>query len=147
MTRPFKIIGINHIGIAAKDPERAFKFFSEDIGAPFIADELVKEQNTLTRMFESSATDPSDSLPRIELLEIGASDQLWPISNYMEKKGGGIHHIALTVTDLTAAIGYLKSKSVAMIDEIPRKGAHDTDIAFIHPKSTGGILVELVQQK
>ena len=71
---------------------------------------------------------------------------LGPIAKFLEKKGSGIHHVALTVTGLVPLLAHLKSLGVKLIDESPRPGAHHTLIAFVHPESTGGLLVELVEQ-
>jgi methylmalonyl-CoA/ethylmalonyl-CoA epimerase len=80
---------------------------------------------------------------RIELVEPASADS--PISSFLSKRGGGLHHLAWIVDDVAAAISTLKSKGVKMIDERPRTGAHGTRIAFVHPKSTGGVLMELVE--
>lgn len=138
-----KILGINHIGIAAKDPSKAKEFFQSVLGIPYLGDELVKEQKTLTTMFTASVM-PQSADSRLEILQ-NEEGQEGPIKKFLETKGGGIHHIALTVDDLNGALMELKSKNIELIDQTPRKGAHSTSIAFIHPKSTGGILVELVQ--
>lgn len=143
MSQSFKILGINHVGIAPKDTDQADTFFRKFLALPFLGDELVKEQKTHTFMFSTDHNSASSS--RIELLaNKGGEDG--PIARFLEKKGGGIHHIALTVDHLEAAIRYLQDNQIALIDNEPRKGAHNTRIAFIHPKSTGGVLVELVQE-
>ncbi|MBQ48887.1 MAG: hypothetical protein CMP10_15975 [Zetaproteobacteria bacterium] len=82
---------------------------------------------------------------RLEILENQQGEE-GPIAKYLEKKGGGIHHVALNVDDVLAAIAELQSHNIQMIDTAPRKGAHNTLIAFVHPRSTGGILVELVEE-
>lgn len=139
-----KVLGINHLGIAAKDPEKANWFFNEVLKLPFHGDELVAEQKTMTSMF-ASGHDAPQAKTRIELLE-NQKGESGPIAGYLEKKGGGIHHIALQVADVKEAIAYMKDKGVQMVDETPRAGAHQTQIAFVHPKSTGGILVEFVEE-
>lgn len=140
-----KVLGINHIGIAAKDPQRASWFFKEVLGLPFMGEELVKAQKTNTLMFASSQGD-NKVLSRMEILENEQGEE-GPIKKYLDKKGGGIHHIALQVDDVEAAIAHMKSFDIEMIDETPRSGAHQTTIAFVHPRATGGILIELVQEK
>ncbi len=140
-----KILGINHIGIAAKDPRKAEWFFKEVLQLPFKGEELVKAQKTNTIMF-GVAQDQGPVDSRIEILE-NENHQDGPIKKYIEKKGGGIHHIALQVDNVSAAIDHLRSFDIEMIDETPRGGAHHTMIAFVHPRSTGGILVELVQEQ
>lgn len=149
----FKILGINHIGIAPKDPAASHRFFSQILGLADQGEELVKEQRTLTQMFRSSNVDGlehSNSIePRLELLipaDQPTDQTKSPIAVFLEKKGSGIHHIALQVDHVQNAIVWLKSQGVKMIDEVPRPGAHKTSIAFVHPSSTGGVLVELVEE-
>jgi methylmalonyl-CoA/ethylmalonyl-CoA epimerase len=138
-----KILGINHIGLAAADPQKARWFLKEVLGLPFEGEELVITQKTNTVMFATAHENSVKGHSRLEILENPAGED-GPIAKYLEKKGGGIHHLALTVADIDAAIAHLKKLGVQMIDETPRNGAHHTRIAFVHPKATGGILVELV---
>ncbi len=140
-----KILGINHIGMAAKDPAKARWFFGEVLGLPFLGDELVVEQKTLTSMFQSSPQSEV-SAARLELLEPAARETGGPIQSFLEKKGGGIHHVALAVEDIDQALQHLREHQVKLIDETPRQGAHNTRILFVHPHATGGFLVELVQE-
>ena len=140
-----KILGVNHIGMAAKDAQQARWFFAEVLGLPFLGDELVKEQKTLTSMFGASGL-AEVKTPRLEILQQAEGEDQGPIKAYLEKKGGGIHHIALTVEDIEAALDHLKAHQVKLIDSTPRPGAHKTRIAFVHPHATGGFLVELVQE-
>ncbi len=138
-----KILGINHIGIAAKDPIKAQQFFKDVLGLPFLGTELVLEQKTNTIMFQASVeSKPLES--RLEILQNQDGEE-GPIKKFIDTKGGGIHHIALHVDNLEEALRELTAKQVELIDKVPRKGAHHTRIAFIHPRATGGILVELVQ--
>ncbi|HYX32259.1 MAG TPA: VOC family protein [Oligoflexus sp.] len=138
-----KIVGINHLGLAAKDPVKARWFLSEILQLPFLGEELVKEQKTNTIMFESSVS-PAISSARLEIVA-NQDGEDGPIKKFVETKGGGIHHMALSVDDLDQALVELKAKGVELIDEKPRYGAHNSRIAFIHPRATGGILIELVQ--
>lgn len=139
-----QIKGINHIGIAAKDPQKTKWFFKEILNLPFQGEELVKAQSTNTIMFDSSADSSiPENISRLEILEAASSES--PIQSYLDKKGGGIHHIALTVENIEKSITYLKEKEIRLINETPNPGAHNTKIAFIHPKATGGILIELVE--
>jgi methylmalonyl-CoA/ethylmalonyl-CoA epimerase len=138
-----KIVGINHLGLAAKDPVKARWFLSEILNLPFLGEELVKEQKTNTIMFESS-TDSVASGARLEIVANQEGEE-GPIKKYIDTKGGGIHHMALSVDDLDEALVELKAKGIELIDEKPRYGAHNSRIAFIHPRATGGILIELVQ--
>ncbi len=140
-----KIIGINHVGLAPKDPAKAKWFFETVLNIPFLGSELVKEQKTNTHMFESSVlTSSQASLPRLEVLQSESDDG--PIARFLQKKGSGIHHLALTVENVEEAIKHMKNHDIRLIDESPRNGAHNTRIAFIHPSSTGGLLIELVEQ-
>ncbi len=138
-----KVVGINHLGLAAKDPVKARWFLSEILGLPFLGEELVKEQKTNTIMFESSIG-PAASAARLEIVANQEGEE-GPIKKFIDAKGGGIHHMALSVDDLDAALVELKTKGIELIDEKPRYGAHNSRIAFVHPRATGGILIELVQ--
>lgn len=147
MDRGFKILGVNHIGLAPKSPSQTRNFFSETLGLAFFGDELVASQKTLTAMFDSQhqSSPAHANLTRLEVLE---PDQgKGPIAAFLAKKGSGIHHIALQVDSVDAALTYLKQKNIRLIDEVPRPGAHHTRIAFIHPEATGGLLVELVEEQ
>ncbi|MCX6119544.1 MAG: VOC family protein [Proteobacteria bacterium] len=155
----FQVLGINHLGIAAKDPLKFAWFMKDVLGVGHLGDESVVEQKTLTSMFTSkghgaigsqgdinSGSLKDSPIPRLELLVPLAGTQDGPIHKYLEKKGGGIHHIAIQVSNVDAAIAFASSKGVKMIDMTPRSGAHNTRIAFVHPESTGGILFEFVQE-
>jgi methylmalonyl-CoA/ethylmalonyl-CoA epimerase len=138
-----KIVGINHLGLAAKDPVKARWFLAEVLKLPFLGEELVKEQKTNTIMFESSAG-PAASGARLEIVANQDGEE-GPIKKFIDTKGGGIHHMALTVDNLDEALAELKAMGIELIDEKPRYGAHNSRIAFIHPRASGGILIELVQ--
>ena len=140
----FKVLGVNHLGLAAKDAAKCRWFLSEVLGLSHNGDEVVVPQKTMTEMFSSAA--PSLAQARLEIVSPLDGTTDGPISKYLEKKGGGIHHLALTVSSLDAALLRMKVKGVRMIDDAPRVGAHQTKIAFVHPESTGGILVELVEE-
>lgn len=151
-TRSFRIIGINHLGLAPKDPSKARTFFTNVLGLGFLGEELVKEQMTNTVMIDS-ATAASAKIPTgrpmLEILENETGPdgpKPGPIAKFLAKKGSGIHHVALQVDNLDAALAYMQAHGIQMIDSTPRPGSHNTRIAFIHPESTGGLLVELVQQ-
>lgn len=151
-TRSFRIIGINHLGLAPKDPSKARTFFTNVLGLGFLGEELVKEQMTNTVMIDS-ATAASAKIPTgrpmLEILENETGPdgpKPGPIAKFLAKKGSGIHHVALQVDNLDAALTYMEANGIQMIDSTPRPGSHNTRIAFIHPESTGGLLVELVQQ-
>jgi methylmalonyl-CoA/ethylmalonyl-CoA epimerase len=139
-----RILGINHLGLAPKDPVKAKWFFREILKLPFEGEELVVSQNTLTTMFDSSHG-PTHTPGRLEILENDEGKD-GPIKKYLEKKGGGIHHVALTVASVEEAIAAMLRQNIEMIDKAPRPGAHNTRIAFVHPGATGGILVEFVEE-
>jgi len=142
----FSLLGINHVGLAPKDPAKARAFFRDLLGAADLGEELVKDQETMTVMLRSSQVPHAQGVePRLEILA-PSSPGAGPIAKFLEKKGSGIHHVALAVTDVAAAVAHLKAKGVKLIDETPRRGAHHTLIAFVHPEATGGLLVELVQE-
>lgn len=145
---PFRILGINHLGLAAKDPQKCAWFLKDVLGLDHLGGELVVSQKTMTDMFLASthAAGLGGGSSRLEIVSPQAGTNDGPISKFIEKKGGGIHHMALAVDNVAKAIAHLKGKGVRLIDETPRQGAHQTSIAFVHPESTGGILVELVQE-
>ena len=133
----FKILGIEHIGIAKdKDSDKLSSFF-ENILNISKKTEVVEDQKVLTEIFDTGAG-------KIELLS--ATDKESVISKYLAKKGESVHHIAILVDDLNETLDYLKSKNVKLINETPQKGADNMRIAFVHPHSTPGILLELCQQ-
>ncbi|MCR5175387.1 MAG: methylmalonyl-CoA epimerase [Anaerovibrio sp.] len=136
----FKILGVDHIGIACKDLQ-AGKDLWNTIGLACTGEETVAEQKVTTTFH------PTPNGSEIELL-VGTADDS-PIAKFIEKNNGrgGIQHIALRVDDLPAAIAELQEKGIVMIDKAPRKGAGGADIAFVHPKSAGGVLLELCQHE
>ena len=136
----FKILGVDHIGVAVSDLEETQNFWTA-IGLPCTGQETVAEQKVTTTF------NPTPNGSEIELLAATEPDS--PIAKFIEKNGGrgGIQHIALRVDDLPAAIADLQEKGIKMIDTKPRKGAGGADIAFVHPKSTYGVLLELCQHE
>ena len=128
---------VDHIGIAVKNIDEALKFWESSLGVKCTGRETVEEQKVTTAFLPIKDSE-------IELLE--ATSEESPIAKFIEKKGEGIHHIALRVNDLEACLAGLKAKGIKLIDEAPRKGAGGAAIAFIHPKATGGILLELSQR-
>ncbi|MEZ4741760.1 MAG: methylmalonyl-CoA epimerase [Bdellovibrionota bacterium] len=145
-----EIKGINHIGLASKDPAKTRWFLSEVLGLRLLGEEPVKEQKVTTSIFVSQNIDNSSNdhqaakIGRLEVLEPMEPNS--PIENFLNKKGGGIHHLALTVNDIQHTLDHLSSHGIQLIDKSPRSGVHNTKIAFVHPASTGGILIELVQE-
>ena len=138
-----KVTGINHIGIASKDPEKTKEFFDLILGLPFVNEETVEEQKTATIIFESCVKGAQEGVSKLEILKPTSEDS--PVAKYLDKKGGGIHHLALTVENVEEAIAFMLENGVKMVDQHPRDGVCQTKIAFVHPASTGGILVELVE--
>lgn len=132
-----EILKIDHLGIAVNSIDEGKNFWSEVLGLTFEGAETVAEQKVTTAFFPVGESE-------VELLESTAPDG--PIAKYIEKKGTGIQHIAFRVADIDAALAELKEKGVRLIDETPRKGAGGAKIAFLHPKATGGVLVELCQR-
>lgn len=127
---------IEHIGIATPQIEEALKFWRDALGLPVIETEVVAEQGVRVAMLPVGE-------PRIELLEPwGAAS---PIAKFLEKRGPGIHHIAVRVDDIRAALTRLKSQGARLIDESPRLGAGGCLVAFVHPSAAGGVLLELVE--
>jgi methylmalonyl-CoA/ethylmalonyl-CoA epimerase len=132
-----KIIKIDHIGIAVKSIEAGKNLWTEVLGLSFAGAETVAEQKVTTAFFPVGESE-------VELLESTSPEG--PIAKYLEKKGEGIQHIAFRVENIDKALKELKEKGVQLIDETPRKGAGGARIAFLHPKSTNGVLVELCQR-
>jgi methylmalonyl-CoA/ethylmalonyl-CoA epimerase len=128
---------LDHIGIAVQSIERSLPFYRDLLGMVFEGTEEVTEQKVRVAFLAVGET-------RIELLEPTADDS--PVAKFLEKNGEGIHHLAYQVEELAATLAELKAKSVRLIDEVPRRGAHGTLIAFLHPKGSGGVLTELCQQ-
>lgn len=127
---------INHIGIAVQSLDATLPFYREALGMVFKGEEEVAEQMVKVAMLQVGES-------KIELLE--PTDPASPIAKFLEKNGPGIHHIAYEVEDLEAAIAHMLAQGARMIDTLPRNGAHGTRIAFVHPKSSNGVLTELCQ--
>lgn len=127
---------INHLGIATKGIDEALKFWADALGLEDVHTEVVEDQKVRVAMLPIGES-------RIELLEPTSDDS--PISKFLEKRGGGIHHIAVEVENIELALNELKIKGMRLIDESPRVGAEGCLVAFVHPSSTGGVLLELVQ--
>lgn len=127
---------IEHIGIAVKDINASNKTFAALFGKPHYKTEAVESEHVITSFFESGPN-------KIELLQATSEDSA--IAKFIEKKGEGIHHIAFAVDDIHSEIERLTSEGFRMIHDKPKKGADNKIIAFLHPKSTNGVLVELCQ--
>ncbi|MCL1905696.1 MAG: methylmalonyl-CoA epimerase [Clostridiales bacterium] len=133
----FNVAKIDHIGIAVSDISEAAKFWEDTLGLKITATEEVAEQKVITAFIPCGEGE-------VELLQATSEDS--PIAKFIEAKGQGIQHIALRVEDIEAALEELKAKGVRLIDEKPRRGAGGAQIAFLHPKATGGVLLELCQR-
>jgi methylmalonyl-CoA/ethylmalonyl-CoA epimerase len=131
-----KIKRIAHLGVAIKDAALAKKLYGENLHLENKGDEVVATQKVKVTFFQVGESN-------IELLLPTAEDS--PVAKFLETRGEGFHHMALEVEDIDAAVAELKAAGVRLIDETPREGAHGTRVAFIHPKSTFGLLLELVQ--
>lgn len=129
---------IEHIGIAVRSLDEAIPYYESVLGLECYAIEEVEEQKVRTAFFKVGQT-------KIELLEPTDPDS--PVGKFIEKKGEGMHHIAFAVNDIEGHLRDAEEKGVRLIDSIPRKGAEGLDIAFLHPKSTFGVLTEFCQKK
>lgn len=127
---------IEHIGIAVKDMEASNTLFASLFGVPHYKIEEVASEAVRTSFFKSGPN-------KIELLE--ATDSSSPIARFIEKKGEGIHHIAFAVDDIVSEIARLKALGFNVVNEVPKKGADNKWVAFLHPKTTNGVLIELCQ--
>jgi len=132
-----EILKIDHLGIAVNSIDEGKKFWSDVLGLVFEGAETVEEQKVTTAFFPVSESE-------VELLESTSPDG--PVAKYIEKRGAGIQHVAFRVADIDAALSELKEKGVKLIDQEPRIGAGGARIAFLHPKATGGVLVELCER-
>ena len=132
-----KLTHIEHLGIAVKSLETAIPFYEEVLGLKCYAVEEVAEQRVKTAFFQVGQT-------KIELLE--STDPEGPVGKFIEKKGEGIHHLAFAAEGLQESLDILAEKGVTLIDKTPRKGAEGLNIAFLHPKSTFGVLTELCEK-
>jgi len=134
----FKTLKIDHIGIAVKDLAQAKKFYGEMLGMTIGGEETVEQQKVKVCFIPCGDSE-------VELLESTSPDG--PIAKFIDKNGEGMQHVAVRVDNIETAIADLIAKGVRMIDAVPRYGAGGASIAFVHPKSTGGILLELTQRK
>ncbi|HUN56300.1 MAG TPA: methylmalonyl-CoA epimerase [Smithella sp.] len=132
-----KVLKVDHIGIAVKSVDAAKQLYSGLLGLAHTGSETVAEQKVTTAFFPAGDSE-------VELLESTTPDG--PIAKHLEKKGEGIQHIAFRVENIEEALAELKAKGVQLIDERPRIGAGGAKIAFLHPKSTFGVLIELCER-
>jgi methylmalonyl-CoA/ethylmalonyl-CoA epimerase len=133
-----KVLKVDHIGIAVQSIAETKKLYQDLLGLEHAGNETVAEQKVTTAFFPVGDTE-------VELLESTAADG--PIAKYLEKRGEGVQHIAFRVENIEEALIELKAKGIRLIDEQPRKGAGGAKIAFLHPKSTYGVLIELCERE
>lgn len=129
---------VDHIGIAVKSLEAALPFYTEVLRLPLIKIEEVDSQKVKVAFIQAGET-------KLELLEPTSGESA--VAKFIEKRGEGIHHVALGVSSIKERIAELKEKGIRMVDEQPRPGAGGADIAFMHPKSASGVLFELCEKK
>jgi methylmalonyl-CoA/ethylmalonyl-CoA epimerase len=132
-----EILKIDHLGIAVNSIDDGKNFWSEVLGLKFEGAETVETQKVTTAFFPVGESE-------VELLESTAPDG--PVAKFIEKKGTGFQHVAFRVANIEEALQELKDKGIQLIDQVPRIGAGGAKIAFLHPKATGGVLVELCQR-
>jgi methylmalonyl-CoA epimerase len=132
-----RTVKLDHVGVAVSSLAQARKFY-EDLGLACSGEEEVPDQKVRVALFPVAGT-------RVELLE--STDAEGPIGKFLQKRGPGLHHLCLEVTDLAGALRSLESKGYALIDREPRTGAGGHRVAFVHPKSTGGVLLELTEKE
>jgi len=129
---------IEHIGIAVNSLDESIPYYEKVLGLECYSVEEVKEQKVKTAFFKVGQT-------KIELLEPTSEDS--PVAKFIAKKGPGVHHVAFAVNNLEEQLSKMEDRGVQLIDKKPRKGAEGLDIAFLHPKSTFGVLTELCEDK
>tara|TARA_Y100000588_G_scaffold319159_1_gene349061 strand:+ start:268 stop:687 length:420 start_codon:yes stop_codon:yes gene_type:complete len=134
---PFKILGIEHVGVAVQDLNHIAHIFGDLFGLDLKKREKVDDQQVITDIYHAG-------IHKLEFLKATSPDS--PIAKYLEKRPEGMHHIALSVDSLQSALDFLNNNGVELIDTKPRVGAEGLNIAFIHPKSTNGVLVELCEK-
>jgi methylmalonyl-CoA/ethylmalonyl-CoA epimerase len=131
---------VNHIGIAVRSLDAHRDYYERVLGATYRGTEEVASQRVRVAFYRVG---PADGGVLIELLEPTSADS--PVAAFIEKRGEGVHHIAYTVDGIEARLRSLKEEGLRLVDETPRPGAHHTRIAFLHPKSSAGVLTELVE--
>jgi methylmalonyl-CoA/ethylmalonyl-CoA epimerase len=127
---------IDHIGVATDDLEGALALYEQTFSMP-----LVHRENVESQGVEAALLDVGDG--HVELLRPLGPDT--PVGKYLDKRGPGLHHVAYAVDDIDAVLGKLKEAGVELIDQEPRQGIRNSQVAFLHPKATGGVLTEIVQ--
>ena len=130
------ITGLDHIAIAVPDLSEAIRRFAEDFGLTFSGSEDVPSAQTSTAFFPIPGT-------RIELIH--PLDGQGPVRKFLDRRGGGLHHVCFETDDIEADMARLREKGYRLLSETPQPGAHGTRVVFVHPKSTGGVLIELAE--
>lgn len=133
-----KVLKVDHVGIAVKNLEESLKFYTEVLGLESTGVEVVEEQKVKVAFLPCGDSE-------LELLESTAPDG--PIARFIEKNGEGIQHVALKVENIEKTLEYLKEQGVRLIDQQPRYGAGGAKIAFLHPKATNGVLLEVSERQ
>ena len=135
---PFKILGVEHIGIAVNDLNDISDVFGDLIGLELRGREKIDDQQVITDIYHAGKD-------KLEFLKATSPNS--PITKFLDKRQEGMHHIALKVDDIENALNFLKGNNINLIDLKPRIGAEGDKVAFIHPKSTSSVLIELCEQK
>jgi len=133
-----KVTKISHIAVAGSDPEQARILYQDILGLNFSGSEAVKQEGVTTHFYDIGESS-------IELLEPFSAET--PVGKFLDKRGPGLHHIALEVEGLDDYVLKLKEAGIVLLSEEPKLGAHDMRIIFIHPKSAGGVLIELCEKR
>ncbi len=131
-----KVLRVDHLGIAVRDVAAAKRVYEDVLGLDLAREEVVADQGVRTYFYPLAGI-------KFEILE--SIDPDGPIARFLEKRGAGVQHVAVEVDDIDAALRELEAKGVALVDRTPRRGVEGTRIAFIHPRATEGVLVELVE--
>lgn len=133
-----QVLRLDHVGIAVKNLEESLKFYTEVLGLKSTGVEVVEEQKVKVAFLPCGDSE-------LELLESTSPDG--PIAKFIEKNGEGIQHVALRVDNIEGALEYLKEQGIRLIDQSPRYGAGGAKIAFLHPKATNGVLLEISERQ
>ena len=135
------LTNVEHIGIAVRDIAASNILFTKLLNATPYKAETVESEGVTTSFFRAN---PEQGQTKIELLEATHSDS--PIAKFLEKKGEGIHHIAFEVTDIISEMERLKNEGFTILNDVPKRGADNKLVCFLHPKTTNGVLIELCQE-
>ncbi|MCH2112927.1 MAG: methylmalonyl-CoA epimerase [Planctomycetes bacterium] len=131
-----RVLGVDHIAVVVEDLDDALLIWRDQLGLEVGPREVIEDQQVVVQMMQAGAT-------RIELVQPLTSES--PVQKFLEKRGPGLHHLALAVEDCSAVMEHIEGNGGNLIDQEPKPGAHGTTIAFVHPRSTGGVLTEIVE--